>query len=134
MHVLQICCFNRHSNLQSRINSGYNGAELHHTTLLQCLAGAVTRPPALRAPPHQPQADIAVWSGRLTRQTHPHWTFSLRVMLRLKRTHVREPLTVIEFKIAIASWNRRDLHRSVPPHSGPLPKHFRLFVVFYTFL
>ena len=34
-------------------------------------------PPALRAPPHQPQADIAVWSGRLTRQTHPHWTFSL---------------------------------------------------------
>ena len=41
MHVLQICCFNRHSNLQSRMNCGPDGAELHHTTLLQCL-GRVT--------------------------------------------------------------------------------------------
>ena len=39
MHVLQICCFNRHSNLQSRVNCGPDGAELHHTTLLQCLGG-----------------------------------------------------------------------------------------------
>ena len=39
MHVLQICCFNRHSKLQSRMNCGPDGAELHHTTLLQCLGG-----------------------------------------------------------------------------------------------
>ena len=39
MHVLQICCFNRQSNLQSRMNCGPDGAELHHATLLQCLGG-----------------------------------------------------------------------------------------------
>ena len=46
-------------------------------TTPHCSNASVEWPtPALRAPPHQPQADIAVWSGRPTRQTHPHWTFS----------------------------------------------------------
>ena len=39
MHVLLTCCFNRHSNLQYRMNCGSDGAELHHTTLLKCLGG-----------------------------------------------------------------------------------------------
>ena len=39
MHVLQTCCFNRYSKLQSRVNCVPDGAELHHTELLQCLGG-----------------------------------------------------------------------------------------------
>ena len=98
MHVLQICCFNHHSNLQSRMNCGPDGAELHHTTLLQCL-GEVTAASTSAS-------SAASWHCGVEWSPHSPdpspLDFFHRVVLRLKRTHVREPLTVIEFKIAIA--------------------------------
>ena len=71
MHVLQICCFNRHSNLQSRMNCGPDGAELHRTTLLQCLGGVTAASTSGTASSAERWhcACAAVWSGRLTRQT-----------------------------------------------------------------
>ena len=48
----------------------------NHTTPHCSNASLEWPPPALRAPPHQPQAGIPVWSGRLIRHPHPHWTFS----------------------------------------------------------
>ena len=93
MHVLQICCFNRHSNLQSRMNCGPDGAELHHTTLLQCLGGVTAASTSGTA------SSAANWHCGVEWSPHSPdpspWDFFLRVMLRLKRTHVREPLTVI---------------------------------------
>ena len=108
MHMLQICCFNRHSNLQYRMNCGPDGAELHHTTLLQCLGGVTAASTSGTA------FSAASWHGGV--EWSPHTPdpspldFFLRIMLSLKRTHVREPLTVIEFKIAIA----RESPRSPP--------------------
>ena len=126
MHVLlQTCCFNRHSNLQSRMNCGPDGAELHHTTLLQCLGGVTAASTSGTA------SSAASWHCGVEWSPHSPdpfpLDFFLRVMLRLKRTNVREPLTVIEFKIAIARESPRS--RSVPPHSGPLPA-LPIFVVF----
>ena len=108
MHVHQICCFNRHSTLQSRVNCGPDGAELHHTTLLQCLDGVTAASTSGTA------SSAASWHCGVEWSPHSPdpfpLDFFLRVMLRLKRTHVHEPLTVIEFKIAIA----RESPRSPP--------------------
>ena len=113
MHVLQICCFNRHSNLQSRMNCGPDGAELHHITLLQCLGGVTAASTSGTA------SSTASWQCGVEWSPHSPdpspLDFFLRIMLRLKRTHVREPLTVIEFKIAIA----RESPRSPPISAAP---------------
>ena len=110
----QICCFNRHSNLQSRMICGPDGAELHHTALLQCLCGVTAASTSGTA------SSAASWHCGVEWSPHSPdpspLDFFLRVMLRLKRTHVREPPTVIEFKIPIA----RESPRS-PPISGTLP-------------
>ena len=107
MHMFQICCFNRHSNLQSHMNCGPDGAELHHTTLLQCLGGVTAASTSGTA------SSAASWHCGVEWSPHSPdpspLEFFLQVMLRLKRTHVREPLKVIEF-VAIA----RESPRSPP--------------------
>ena len=127
MHVLQICCFNRHPNLQSRMNCGPDGAELQHTTLLQCLGGVKAASTSGTA------SSAASWHCGVEWSPHSPdpslLDFFLRVMLRLKRIHAREPLTVIEFNIAIARESPRspDQCRRTVDHY----RHFR-FLSFFT--
>ena len=78
-------------------------------------------PPALRAPPISRKLHCGVECSPHSPDPSP-LDFFLRVMLRLKRTYVREPLTVIEFKIAIARESPRSPPiKSLPPFSGSLP-------------
>ena len=126
MNVLQISCFNRHSNLQSRMNCGPDGAELQHTTLLQCL-GAVTV-----ASTSGTASSAASWHGGVEWSPHSpdpsSLDFFLRVMLRLKRTHVREPLYRIQdcYRQGIAEISTDQCRRTVDHY-----RHFR-FLSFFT--